>query len=658
MTPLSWLGMPLADLLPLAAGTGTAVMALYALRQRRRRLEVPFSPLWQKVLGQSQAQSLWQKLSRLLSLLLQLLLLGLFLGSLGDPRLGRSGNGRSIVLLMDSSASMQAIVPLQPGKTRLDLSRAAAQNLISSLRGDDLAVVVQLDGRPAPMGGFSDDEPELQSQLSQIQAKDTAADLASALRLSEALLRGRPNPQVVLFSDGGFDEKSLSEKPAGLDLRFWPVTATDLRPSDGNAAITSFAVRRYRRNRLSYEVLLQVAYFPADPNAQKPKAATLKLFQEGELVDMQKLQLWPGQQTRKLYPSLSGAGSHLLATLELDDNQVDLLPLDNQAFAVLPDRQRLKLLVVTPGNLFLEGALLAASAGEENHLVFEKVAPADYTDDRAAHADAVLFDGFTPAPAPAAHAIYLDPQGATSPFAITKTVTAPYVSDMVDEHPVLRWVSLSDLNMSRASVFRVGPFDKPLAKMLKDPIIVAREQPGPLGTRKSLAVGFDLRKSDLPLRVAFPVLLLNTLDWFAGDADQDLGSFRTGSTVVLSLHDKNREGRTLKSAPAQAVLTLPGGQPAALPLHEGILKLWGDKAGFYNVRVPELVRSFDVALNLWAPDEHAVPLRRQLHVGKQVLPPPDAGHAALKRTLWPLLLVFALLLLFLEWWTYHRRWTV
>ena len=182
MTPLSWLGMPLADSLPLAAGTGTAVMALYALRQRRRRLEVPFSPLWQKVLGQSQAQSLWQKLSRLLSLLLQLLLLGLFLGSLGDPRLGRSGNGRSIVLLMDSSASMQAIVPLQPGKTRLDLSRAAAQNLISSLRGDDLAVVVQLDGRPAPMGGFSDDEPELQSQLSQIQAKDTAADLASATR--------------------------------------------------------------------------------------------------------------------------------------------------------------------------------------------------------------------------------------------------------------------------------------------------------------------------------------------------------------------------------------------------------------------------------------------------------------------------------------------
>ena len=33
-----------------------------------------------------------------------------------------------------------------------------------SLYGDDLAVVVGLDGRPAPLGGFSDDERELLAQ--------------------------------------------------------------------------------------------------------------------------------------------------------------------------------------------------------------------------------------------------------------------------------------------------------------------------------------------------------------------------------------------------------------------------------------------------------------------------------------------------------------
>lgn len=661
MTPLTLLGLPWGQLLPIAA-TGTAALTLlYVLRQRRRRLEVPFSPLWQKVLGQSEAQSLWQKLLRVLSLLLQLLVLALLTVSLGDPRLGRSTEGRSLVLLVDASASMQAMVPALPGKTRLDLARSAAEELIRGLHGDDLGVVVQLDGRPAPLGGFSDDERELLSQLGQVTARDTTADLQAGLLLAQALLQGRPRPQIILFSDGGFDESALGSQPGGVDVRFVPLPkSAQLRPSDGNAAITSFAVRRYRRNRLSYEVLLQLSYFPAPGSSTTAKQATLQLYQEGALVDVQKLDLVPGEQTRKLYPSLSGAGTHLEAVLSLSDGDIDLLPVDNHAFAVLPERKRVRLLLVTRGNLFLEGALLAASAGEENHLLIDKVAPTAYSDEKAARYDAVLFDAWTPPQPPDAHAIYLDPQGDTSPFEIAKTVTAPYLSDLDEQHPVLRWVSLADINMSRASVFRLGSFDRPLAQMLKDPIVVAREQPGPAGVRKSVALGFDVRQSDLPLRVAFPVLLMNAMDWFAGDVDEDLGSFRTGQTLVVPL----RTGQKAKAPDSriaqmkQVNLMLPSGQLTTVPVHEGIVKLYGEQAGFYNLQVPELLRGFALALNLAAAEESSVLIRSELRLQKTVLRAPDAGQPAIKRTLWPYLLLVALLLLLLEWWTYHRRWTV
>lgn len=664
MTPFTLLGLPWGQLAPIAAG-GTALLTLlYVLRQRRRRLEVPFSPLWQKVLGQSEAMSLWQKLLRLLSLLLQLLVLGLLTLALGDPRLGRSQEGRSLVILMDASASMQAQIPSLPGKSRLDLSRAAAEELIRGLHGDDLAVVVQLDGRPAPLGGFSDDERELQSQLGQVTAKDTSADLPAALLLAQALLQGRPHPQVVLFSDGGFDEATLKQKPSGLDVRFVPLpTQAQLRPSEGNAAITSFAVRRYRRNRLSYEVLLQLSYFPSPGANQTVRAAQLELRQEGELVDVQKIQLAAGEQTRKLYPSLSGAGTHLEATLTLLDGAVDVLPTDNHAYAVLPERERVKLLMVTRGNLFLEGALLAASAGEENHLQIDKLSPTQYSDDKPLRYDAVLFDAWTPAKPPEVHAIYLDPQGEQSPFAVAKTVTAPYLSDIDEQHPVMRWVSLGDINMSRSSVFRLGPYDRALAQMLKDPIVVAREQPGPTGMKRSLAIGFDVRQSDLPLRVAFPVLLMNAMDWFAGDVDEDLGSFRTGTTLVVPL----RGGRARSASQAseaqlsqvkQADLTLPGGQLAPVPVHEGVVKLYGEQTGFYSLRVPELLRSWTLALNLLDPEESSLMLRRELQLEQKLLRPPDPGQQALRRTLWPYLLLVAALLLFVEWWTYHRRWTV
>jgi hypothetical protein len=660
MTPFAWLGLPVQQLAIAGALSGALLTALYVLRQRRRRLEVPFSPLWEKVLGQSEAQSLWQKLLRLLSLLLQFVVLSLLLLALGDPRLGRSSEGRSLVILLDASASMQALVPTHVGKTRFDLSLASAEAFVRNLRGDDLAVVVQLDGRPAPLGGFSDDERELVSQLHQVVQKDTAADLPAALALSEALLRGRPHPQVVLFSDGGFDVASLKEKPAGLDVAFVPLpdTAT-LQPGEGNAAITSFAVRRYRRNRLSYEVLLQVAYFPSPGSPFVAKKAQLKLLQEGEVIDVQKLELLPGAETRKLYPSLSGSGTHLEARLELEDGAVDVLPLDNRAVAVLPERRHMKLLLVTTGNLFLEGALLAASAGEENHLVIEKMAPSAYNAEKAALADAVLFDAFTPPVPPATHAIYLDPQGPTSPFPIAKTIAAPYVSDVDDQHPVMRWVALSDLNMSRASVFRPGPKDRVLAKMLKDPLLLSREQPGPIGIVRSVAVGFDVRKSDLPLRVAFPVLLMNALDWFAGDVDDNLGSFRTGTPLGISLRGEKqtRLGTTLSSK-TLAELLLPDGRSVSVPVHEGVVNLWGDRAGFYSLSVPELVRSVDLALNMRSLDESAVPLARTLRLSGSDLSSPIAGQAALKRTLWPYLLLCAFCLLFLEWWTYHRRWTV
>jgi hypothetical protein len=44
-----------------------------------------------------------------------------------------------------------------------------------------------------------------------------------------------------------------------------------------------------------------------------------------------------------------------------------------------------------------------------------------------------------------------------------------------------------------------------------DAIIVASDD----GDQKIVAVGFSLTATDLPLRVAFPILLANALEWFA-----------------------------------------------------------------------------------------------------------------------------------------------
>lgn len=671
---MSFLGLALQQLALIFAVASVSLTALYLLKQQRRRVEVPFVKLWQHVLQRSEATSWWRKLLRWLSLLLQLVLLALLVASLGDPRLGRSQSGRTLVLLIDASASMQARMTM-PGGTkqvsRLSVAQAQARDFVRSLGGDDLAVVVALDGQPAPMGGLSYDESDLLAQIDAVRARDTGADLPAAMTLSRVLLVGRPRPTVVLFSDGGFDDASLATLAVGndIDLRFQPLSqVADARSGTGNAAITALAVRRYRRNRLSYEVLVRMMWFPGPvasgvtrsgtTPAATPQRATLELRQDGEVVDVQTVDLLPNQAVERIYNNLSGAGRNIEARLQLVGAPTsDVLPLDDRAFTVLPERRRQRVLVVTRGNLFLEGALLATGAGEENHLTVERVSPAAYDPARADRYDAVVFDGYTPKAPPNAHAIYLDPQGPESPFAVRGTVKSPLITDVEASHPILRWVSLTDVNMSRSSAFVLGPTDRALASMLKQPLIVAREESTRSGLRRSLALGFDLRASDLPLRVAFPLLLMNTLDWFAGDVDEDLGSRRTGHIWRIPLTQVGRKSAAPRPLSATANLLLPDGELLTAPVSEGYALHYGQRVGFYELSLPDSV-PLRFAGNLSDPQESAAAIRSELRSENTRLRPPEPGQRALRRTLWPYLLLAAFVLLALEWWSYHRRWTV
>lgn len=669
---MTLLGLPAAQLAALFAGAGGVLFALYLLRQRRRRLEVPFARLWQKVLHRSEATTLWHRLKRWLSLLLQLLLLALLVLSLGDPRLAASKQGRTMVFLIDASASMQALSD-PGGRTRLDLARDEARRLIRDLAGDDVAVVVSLDGQPAPQGGLSSDERDLLAQVEAVSAKDGPADLPRALRLCADLLAGRDNPQVVLISDGGFDDATLAVLAAErrapalarLDLRYAPVGAPP--PGAGNVAITAFSVRRYRHNRLSYEVLLELRSFPAAQKGQKgepgtPTKVKLELQQEGETVDVQELSLAPGERVQRLYPDLAGSGVHLEARIR--PAGPDLLPLDDRAYAVLPQRRRQRALLVTRGNLYVEGALLAASAGDENGFQVSKLPPPAYAPAQAAGYDAVIFDDFTPPDPPAAHALYLNPQGEASPFPIAGTLPAPLVTERAKDHPVMRWINLKDLNASRASVFRLAPGDVALSGMLGKAILVAGTRQVAGAPRRVVALGLDIKQSDLPLRPALPLLLINTLDWFAGDADSQAQGFATGHTWRIPLQQgqsRDAQGRGM-AAPSRAAATLrlPDGGQVLLPVYEGHALYHGQRVGFYEIERPgEGQAPLLLAANLADATESAARFRPTLTLGEgPPLPAPEAGRSAIKRVLWPYLILTLLLLLCLEWWSYQRRWTV
>jgi hypothetical protein len=363
----------------------------------------------------------------------------------------------------------------------------------------------------------------------------------------------------------------------------------------------------------------------------------LTLSQDGEVVESQKLDLAPGQRVQRLYPDLAGDGARLEARLT---DTHDQLPLDDVAYAVMPVKHKQKVLLVSAGDLFLEGALLL-----DENLQVDKVTPAGYTPKLAAAHDAVIFDsGFSPSPPPPGPTLYIAPtEPKESGFAVAGSVTAPIVTDIAAHHPVMRWVTLKDLNISRASVFKLEPGDVALASALKQPILVAREREG----RKSIALGFDIKQSDLPLRVAFPVLLINALDWFAGGDTALVASYATGHALHLP-------------APAGAKeleVRAPDGTLTHAPVHEGRARLVAPRVGYYEVHAPGAAPSL-LAANLADAAESRIQPRPTVTIEGQPLAPPDVGRVGVRRQLWSYLIALALLIALVEWWTYNRRVTV
>jgi hypothetical protein len=695
----------------ITVAAGLLAVGAYIIKMRRRRFEVPFSHLWKRVLEQKDANALWKQLKRLMSLLLILAILGLVLFAALDPTLGAiDRKARSVVILIDASASMKAMDGDEAGKiSRMEAARRRADSLIDSMGGGDLAMIMKVDGQATPLSRFSSDGPmlhkiihgvtgadrdEVRAQeaeratraraqqaagqkgddapsklLDGIQASDTPADLTRALGAAADALRDRPNPLIVLISDGAYPEAQLGlvswdaaapvAAPAKnlamvdlskVDVRYMPVG----RRSD-NVGIIAFNVRRYIANKAAYEVYIEVQNFGTEPAHRQ-----LALYNGDTAVDIKRIDLAPGQRIKQIYAKLPGSvDNKLRASLRPVEGAggSDSFALDDQAYALLPARKKQKVLMVTTDNLFLEGALL----------VYENVDPTKLTPEQyeknpavADGMDVVIFDEYTPAtlPPPPVSLLFFHPTGPNSPFTVKGELAGPRITEVDEGHPVMRWVTMSDVYMDKSAVFAVDPKkgESAVAYFVRDPIIVAKRD----GRRKVLAFGFSLpatgRESatDLPMRVAFPMLLVNTLDWFAGDQTDLLTTYPTGTRERVPL-----DGVVGAS---EAEVLAPDGVVTRTPVIEGLATFYGSRVGYYELAAKNpagaTVAQIQLAANLASPGESDIAPSTELTLGGKKLEAPEAFAITHSRKIWIYLVLLAMGLIVMEWVTYHRRITV
>jgi hypothetical protein len=629
------LGLSLPQLGLLLTTATSITVGLYLLRQRRRRVNVPFIGLWEALLGDRQSSRLFARLKHLLSLLLALLIVLLLALSLGDPRpRAETKTTRHTVLLIDAGVTMQASdVP----RGRIGAARELGRRVLRGAGSDRLMLVAQMDESTTPLSPMTDDPRVLDAAVAQVAASDLPTNSESGYRFALDVLKDKSRPELVVISDGApgpAPQTVVALQRAGIAVSFLSVG----RRGD-DVGISAFAVRRYPLDRNRSQLLVELY-----SGSSHPEQAQLTLLGDGEPIDVQPITLAPGATVRRVYDDVTGVSRTLEARLRVAGDHDDLAAND-RAYAVLPARRRTRVLCVTAGNRYLEAALLL-----DEYLDVEVTTPAAYTS--SAGQDVVIFDNFVPARAPTAPALYIRPAPGADrqmqaspgalPLAVAGELEHPTFTRLSEHHPVLRFTALRDVNVARALLLRPQPGDDVVAADPRGPLIIAGRREG----LRFVALAFDIRASDLPLRVAWPLLLLNTIDWFVSEDHDYISPTIVGEPVIV------RVGNDVQ----QVSVRDPDGRAHTKPATDGALVITASQAGFVRVALPTGERWY--AFNLSTATRRDLRPVRRLQVGARTTNEPLLDARGVDQKPFVLLLLAACVLLVAEWVSFHRRWTV
>jgi len=603
-------------LAPLAAAlaiTLPAIVALYFLRIRRPTRIVPALDLWPDQIRDRQANVPWQRLRFSWLLLLQLLVAAVLVAAAVQPALSASANlAPHTIVLIDASASMQA-KDVEP--SRLDEAKRQVGAMIDQLGPQDRMTLIAVQSTARIVGSGSGDHDALHRALNAIAPANGPADLSAALSLASGIVRAGEESRAYLFSDGILEPLRTSFAN-GLPF---PIEYHRIGVSGENVGLTSLVVRAGAQSRAAY---LRVHNF-----GQQPRSFTLEWRSDAGLIDVRSVSLAAGQAEDLALP-VPDAANTVTARIEAKDN----FRLDDSVTAVARAPRAFHVLLVTPGNVFLEQALRLRTDFQ-----LDVIAPAAY---RSSTSYAMtVFDRYSPSAMPDAPFVMVDPP-AGSPLAGGAQVGIGRVRASDAGDPLLNNVSLQDVHIAKSQDMRASTFGRALITSLQTPLVLVRDAPF-----RQVLVGFDIHDSDLPLRIGFPVLMQNLSEWMLPPSVPSR-SFHPDETVTI----------VPENGAKTVTVVRPDGSRRQLATGSIATFADTDLLGVYMVEQTvsgNTDRSW-FAVNLFSDTtSQLVPVDRLALPPSKVFSTAQTNHRGLIQV-WPWIALLALVLVLAEWLAFHR----
>jgi Ca-activated chloride channel family protein len=597
------------------AATLPVVVVFYLLKRKRVVRLVPSTLLWQKYLAETQASAPFQKLKHNWLLLIQLLLLLIAILALARPYFaGTTKGGRILIGILDGSGSMQST---DESPSRFEKARKEALQLVESLLPDDKMVVLLAAGTTEVKQSPTSEKAALRRAIENARPTDSPTRLNDAMKLAETLIQNNTQAEIHLFSDGATD--SLAD----FENKGLPVIYHEVGTRHVNVGIVNLDVRSNPDNPEQRAVFATI--LNASTNQQEVRA---ELVFEDKVIGVKSLSLKPKESSPQVFIAEQPHDGVFTLRLDVQDD----LPVDNTASVVSLLPQPIKVLLVTPGNRFLERALKAISSVD--------LTKAAQLEDVTGF-DVVVLDNVTPSVLPKANLIAINVVH-TNFFPAWKRIEAPPIVDWKTSHPLLRVVNFDNVQVAESFAVKSPSWAVPLVEAPNTPLLLA----GELNRRRVIWIGFDTLQSTWPLRISFPIFIANSIEWLNPSAEK-------ASSLAVKAGDPLRVGLSDKTTSAEIVLPDGSTRTRSVDANRHEL-LFGEtqKQGVYKVR--EGTNQITFCVNLLDNLETDTTPRNEIQFGAYTKIASTTKRQA-NLEVWRWFALTALFILMFEWWYYHRR---
>jgi hypothetical protein len=603
-------------------GSIPILLLLHSLRYRRRDVQVSTLFLWERVAREAHGSLGLRRLIQNLPLVLQLLLALLLTLALANPVLTETAtHSKDIILVLDTSASMQTRTPQG---TRFAEAQQRALEVLQTLPSGRQMALIAAGRQPRVVSFFTDEKALLRQDIMRLQATDAPGNMREAILLALSFTQGRQTQEVVVIGDGAYRGVAALDFPRG-QIRHMRVAG-----GEGNVGITRFAFRKVPESEPArFEVLIAVKNF-----SSRERLVPLTVTVRQQQVLTREVTL-PAGQEEVVVAALDGP---LRGVAEAAIDVDDALLLDNRAYSVLAPPAQTWLLLVGESNYFLEQLLTSVPGVQVN--VAPEVSEAALP--RLLEANHLLvFNGVQPPPLRQGNFLLLHTTPQDERIGVAGRVTAPQVVDWDRKHPLLEFVDLTDLRIEESLALRPQRGARSLVDGPGISLMSVIEEP----SLRVVTLGFDLMRSDLPLRVAFPVFISNVLRWSHPETQEAVaGQIRAGMPYVL-FFERPVQQVTVQNPRGQERVYEVQGNPWMFTEAEQVgvyILRYGDEKRYVTVSLLDEAES----------DIHPAEALPELRPAPDGSGPQQAG--IVETPLWPYLLLGAVLVLLGEWYVWCR----